>query len=122
GAPHLPQAHRRGGGPPGGGGRAGPPPLPPPPAPAAPPAKVYPANVLIYAKEFYFTVSRRTVPAGPVSIQFANYGEDTHDLRLQRVGGAHIAGTPVVQPGDVVTLSAKLLPGRYLLWCRIANH
>ena len=89
---------------------------------AASPAKVWPNNVQVDAKEFYFTISRRTIPPGPANVQFVNYGEDTHDLRLQRVGGAHIAGTPVVQPGDIVSLAVKLLPGKYLLWCSIANH
>jgi plastocyanin len=89
---------------------------------AASPAKTWPNNVQVDAKEFYFTISRRTIPPGPANVQFVNYGEDPHDLRLQRVGGAHIAGTPVVQPGGIVDLAVRLLPGKYLLWCSIANH
>jgi len=27
-----------------------------------------------------------------------------------------------VNPGDVKTLDAKLLPGTFRLWCSIANH
>jgi plastocyanin len=89
--------------------------------PAAP-APVYPNRVQVTAKEFFFAVSRRTIPPGPAIVELVNFGEDPHDLRLQRVGGAHIAGTPVVQPGAYFDLSTKLLPGKYLLWCSIANH
>jgi len=32
------------------------------------------------------------------------------------------AGTPVVSPGDRYDLRVKLLPGRYRLWCAIADH
>ncbi len=90
--------------------------------PAAAPAPVYPNRVQVTAKEFFFAVSRRTIPAGPAIVELVNFGEDPHDLRLQRTGGAHIAGTPVVQPGAYFDLSTKLLPGKYLLWCSIANH
>jgi uncharacterized cupredoxin-like copper-binding protein len=41
---------------------------------------------------------------------------------VQRVGRRHIAGTPVVEPGQRVELSLKLVPGRYVLWCSIAEH
>ena len=89
-----------------------------PPAAALPPL----TRVQVTAKEFYFTLSRQTVQAGPAIIELVNFGEDPHDLRLQRVGGAHIAGTPEVQPGDYYDLSVELLPGKYKLWCSIANH
>jgi plastocyanin len=90
--------------------------------PAAAPAPVYPNRVQVTAKEFFFAASRRTIPHGPAIVELVNFGEDPHDLRLQRVGGAHVAGTPVVQPGDYFDLSTRLLPGRYVLWCSIANH
>ena len=55
-------------------------------------------------------------------IELANFGTDQHDLRLQRVGSRHIAGLGVVAPGTQADLSLKLAPGRYLLWCSVANH
>jgi plastocyanin len=88
-------------------------------APAAPPAQ---ARVQVAAKEFYYVLSRRSVVAGPAIVELVNFGEDPHDLRLQRIGGAHIAGTPQVQPGDHYDLSLTLRAGRYRLWCSIANH
>ncbi|HEY7537020.1 MAG TPA: hypothetical protein VH721_03455 [Gaiellaceae bacterium] len=85
-------------------------------------AAVGPARVQVTAKEFWFALSRQTVVEGPAIVQLVNFGEDEHDLRLKRVGGAKVSRTPVVQPGDYFDLSVKLLPGRYQLWCSIANH
>lgn len=93
---------------------------------AAPaPAKTFPTRVQVTAKEFYYTLSGltgRSVKAGPAIIEFVNYGEDPHDMRVERVGGTRVYGTPVLQPGSYYDLSVKLLPGKYELWCSIANH
>lgn len=55
-------------------------------------------------------------------IELANYGEDAHNLRLQRVGGKRVYKIATVSPGDVGELDATLLPGTYRLWCSLANH
>jgi plastocyanin len=90
---------------------------------AAPtPATVYPARVQVTAKEFFYALSRGSVVAGPAIVELVNYGEDPHDLRLQRIGARHIAGTPEVQPGAYYDLNVKLVPGKYRLWCSVANH
>jgi plastocyanin len=91
-------------------------------APGATPVKTFPTRIQVTAKEFYYTLSARTVKAGPAIIQFVNYGEDPHDMRVERVGGTHVYGTAELQPGAYVNLSLKLVPGRYQLWCSIANH
>ena len=80
------------------------------------------ARVQVVAKEYSFALSRSHVQAGRAVIELANFGQDPHDLRLQRVGARHIAGLGVVAPGKQADLSLKLAPGRYLLWCFVANH
>ena len=45
------------------------------------------ARVQVVADEFHYRLSRIHVPAGPVRIELANFGEDEHDLRLRRIGG-----------------------------------
>jgi plastocyanin len=93
--------------------------------PAAGAAKTFPTRVQVTAKEYYYTLSGltgRSVKAGPAIIEFVNYGQDPHDMRVQRVGGGRVYGTPVLQPGSYYDLSVKLLPGKYELWCSIANH
>ncbi len=81
-----------------------------------------PARVQVVAKEYSFALSRVHVKAGAATIELANFGQDPHDLRLQRVGARHIAGLGVVAPGKRAELSLRLAPGRYSLWCSVANH
>jgi plastocyanin len=81
-----------------------------------------PARMQVVAREFSLSLSRTRLPAGQAVIELANFGQDPHDLRLQRLGARHIAGTPVVAPGSRAELTVKLLPGRYSLWCSVADH
>jgi plastocyanin len=86
------------------------------------PASPAPARVQVVAREYSFALSRVHLHAGPALIELGNFGQDPHDLRLQRVGARHVAGLGVVAPGKRTTLSVKLVPGRYSFWCSIANH
>ncbi len=81
-----------------------------------------PARVQVVAQEFSFSLSRGTVKAGEVIVEFLNRGQDTHDLDLQRVGGTHVFRFPHVDPGQYVDRELKLRPGRYRIWCGIADH
>ena len=82
-----------------------------------------PARLQVVAHEYTLTLSRQTLPAGPVVIELVNFGMDPHDLRLQRIGGARIYGTPVVDPGARKELAIPhLLAGRYRLWCAVDDH
>jgi plastocyanin len=81
-----------------------------------------PARVQVVAKEYSFTLSRLHVKPGSATFELANFGQDPHDLRLQRAGAHHIAGLGVVAPGKRADLTLKLLAGRYSLWCSVANH
>jgi hypothetical protein len=81
-----------------------------------------PARVQVVAQEFRYSLSRSTVRAGHVIVELVNRGQDTHDLDMRRVGGTHIFRFPSVQPGQVVDRELKLVPGRYVLWCAIADH
>ena len=81
-----------------------------------------PARVQVVAQEFRYSLSRRTVKAGKVIVELVNRGQDTHDLDLQRVGGTRIFHFPSVQPGHYVDKELTLRPGKYRLWCAIADH
>lgn len=85
-------------------------------------AKTFPTRVQVTAKEFWYALSSRSVKSGPAVIQFVNFGEDPHDMRVQKAGTTKVFSVPTVQPGDHFDLSLTLSPGRYLLWCSIANH
>lgn len=90
------------------------------PAQAAGPIKV--TRVQVSGKEFWYALSRRAVAPGTAIVEFVNFGEDPHDMRIRRVGGTRTYKTPLVQPGGYFDLELKLVPGRYKLWCSIANH
>ena len=90
-------------------------------ATARPPGPA-PSRVQVSAKEFFFVLSRTKLRSGPAIVELANFGEDPHDLRLQRIGGTRVYRTPLVQPGAYYDLDVTLVPGRYRLWCSIANH
>lgn len=86
---------------------------------AAPPA---PSRIQVVAREYSFVLSRLRVKAGPAIVELVNDGQDAHDLRLQRDGSRHIAGIGTVPSGRYRDLSLKLAPGRYSIWCSLANH
>jgi hypothetical protein len=88
---------------------------------AAPPPPP-PARVQVVAQEFRYSVSRQSIKAGAAIIELRNMGEDAHDLRLRRVGGKRVYAWPNVQPGDVADRELRLLPGKYVLWCGVADH
>jgi hypothetical protein len=88
---------------------------------SAPPPRP-PARVQVVAQEFRYSLSRTRVRSGRVIIELVNRGQDTHDLDLRRVGGTRIYHFPSVQPGQIVDRELKLVPGRYLLWCAVADH
>jgi hypothetical protein len=82
-----------------------------------------PARVQVVADEFSLTPSRRTLKAGPAVIELTNFGEDPHDLKLRRrAKGAPTLTIREVAPGQLAQLRARLAPGRFVLWCSIADH
>jgi hypothetical protein len=80
------------------------------------------SRVQVVALEFNYRLSRVRVPAGPVRIELANFGQDEHDLRLRRIGGTKVYHLASVLPGQRQTLSARLVPGLYRLKCTLADH
>ena len=80
------------------------------------------SRVQVVALEFHYRLSRVRVPAGAVRIELANFGQDEHDLRLQRVGGSTVYQFPKALPGQRQVLNLRLKPGLYRLWCSLADH
>ena len=81
-----------------------------------------PARIQVGADEFSYSLSRQSIKPGPVIVQLVNYGEDEHDLRLRRTGGTRTYRIGKVRPGGVAELEARFLPGRFTLWCSLADH
>jgi uncharacterized cupredoxin-like copper-binding protein len=82
-----------------------------------------PARVQVTASEFDFVLSRKSVKSGRVILQLHNLGEDPHDLAVRRVAlKARTFVTREALPEEHTDLNVRLGPGRYRLWCTIADH
>jgi len=81
-----------------------------------------PARLGVSAQEFHLMLSKPAVKAGVLEIELQNDGEDPHDLRVRRVGGSHTFAIPLTQPGKRRTVAIRVRPGRYRLWCSVADH
>ncbi len=81
-----------------------------------------PQRVQVTALEFEYRLSRMSIRQGPALIELVNYGEDEHDLMIRRVGGTRTWKLRKLLPGTRATLSLRLRPGRYRLWCAVADH
>jgi plastocyanin len=85
-------------------------------------AASFPTRVQAVADEFHYSLSRSRVPAGDVTIELANFGEDAHNFKLRRVGGTHVYTIGKTQPGARTAKTLRLRHGRFKYWCSIADH
>ena len=86
-----------------------------------------PSHLLVYAQEWSLWPSRSSLPAGSVSVELWNRGEDAHDLRIRRLRGGQMTGpidgaVKVTQSGGLSQASWNLKPGRYVLYCSLPGH
>ena len=82
-----------------------------------------PSRVQVSADEFTLALSRTTVRSGPVIVELVNYGEDDHDVAIRRARkGSRTFRTTVIRPGRLGRIETRLAPGRYRLWCTLADH
>lgn len=78
--------------------------------------------MLVNADEFLLNGSRRAGPSGRWTIQMRNNGEDVHDLGVRRTDGVVLATIPVVDPAGLGSVTVRLKPGSYTLFCSISDH
>jgi uncharacterized cupredoxin-like copper-binding protein len=90
--------------------------------------KPAPTHLLVYAQEWSLWPSRGALPAGKVSVELWNRGQDMHDLRIRHVN-AHgrmvgpIDGAVKVTPsGGISHATWHLKPGRYMIYCSMPGH
>ena len=73
-------------------------------------------TVKVTAKEFKFTLSKRSVKHGAVVFVVTNRGKLGHDFKI---GGKK---TPVIKPGKSATLRVSLGKGNKPYLCTVAGH
>ena len=94
---------------------------------ALPAAARAPARMLVTAQEWSLTLSRGTVPAGALTVELFDRGQDAHNLNIRRVGsrGALVGFAQAValaQAGRLTDATWHLAPGRYELYCSLPGH
>lgn len=74
-------------------------------------------------ERFQFVLSRTSVPAGEVIIEFVNRGQDEHNLHtLESAEGTEAGSLPNTAPGAHPQLKLDLRPGSYTLFCSLPEH
>lgn len=107
----------------------------PSPAPATTPSEAPPSetpseveppsvpHVQVSAVEYSFTLSRTSVPAGKVILQFVNDGQDEHNLQITEGEEGPLAGSFADTPSKGVgQLQLEMRSGSYTLFCSLHGH
>jgi plastocyanin len=84
-----------------------------------------PARVQVTAQDtgaFSFVLSRPTVPAGKVIVEFVNRGQDEHNLNADSSTEGSAGTIPNTAPGSHPTMTLILHPGSYTLFCSLPGH
>lgn len=94
---------------------------------ALPAAARAPSRMLVTAREWSVTLSRGTAPAGPLTVQLYNRGQDAHNLNIRRLDRRRRMTGPVqkvalTQAGGLTEASWHLKPGRYEVYCSLPGH
>lgn len=106
-------------------GTGTPPPPPPPPAPTAGTGRSVQARTDDRTPaQLKLVLSRATVLAGDVRVEFNNtFAEDPHDLLVERVDGAGAAyAFDELGPGEVQRRTLALDAGEWRLRCTLPTH
>ncbi len=86
---------------------------------AAPPSIVH---VQVVAVEYHYTLSRTTVPAGKVAIQFVDDGQDEHNLNVLSGEGELEAAFPTTVSHGLREQTVNLRKGSFTLFCSLPEH
>ena len=86
---------------------------------SAPPSVVH---VQVIAVEYHFTLSRTTVPAGKVALQFVNDGQDEHNLNVLSGEGEVEAAFPKTVSQGIREVTMTLRKGSFTLFCSLPEH
>ncbi len=71
--------------------------------------------------EGHIAVDSTHFASGGVTLAISNAGEFAHTLVVTDEGGAVLAATGLIGPGEQLTLAVELVPGSYQFSCRIVS-
>ncbi len=92
-----------------------------------PTAPAGPVHVQVTAEDtngYHFILSRTSVPAGQVMIEFVNHGQDEHNIHaVEPAEGTEAGGLKEnVKPDAHTDLTLNLHAGSYTLFCSLPGH
>jgi plastocyanin len=79
-------------------------------------------RVQVTATEYAFSLSRTSVPAGKVVVEFVNKGQDEHNLNVLPHEGELAGSFANTQSGGIRDSTMVLHPGSYTLFCSLPEH
>lgn len=88
-----------------------------------PPVSETPADAVVIevsAVEYDFILSDTPTTPGTYTFDVTNDGAMSHDLVIWGPDGG--AGTEVFGPGESASVTIKLVPGEYTIYCSVGNH
>ena len=91
------------------------------PGSAAPATPLPSGAIAVEAKEYAFTPSVVTVPAGPVTFAVTNKGSENHEFEVV-AGEAPVGKLDAFGRGTTEALTVTLAAGEYTLICRLNGH
>jgi iron uptake system component EfeO len=89
------------------------------------PASLAPApsgTVAVEAKEYQFTPSTLTVPAGSVTFSVRNAGAEEHEFEIFKSDGTVLDEIEGLVPGLTKPLTVTLEAGTYQYLCKLNGH
>jgi plastocyanin len=82
-----------------------------------------PARLGVTAREWSLVLSRTSLAAGPAIVELQNFGEDAHNLRLERVDGiGPPLSVPLAESGERRSAKGTLAAGTYKVYCALPGH
>lgn len=91
------------------------------PGSAAPATPLPPGAIAVEAREYAFTPSVVTVPAGSVTFAVTNSGTENHEFEVV-VGDEPVGKLEPFARGTTEALTVTLAAGEYTLICRLNGH
>ncbi len=93
------------------------------PTASGPAASLPAGTVAVEAKEYAFTPSTITVPAGDVTFQVKNNGTEEHEFELFEADGTTVIDeVEGLVPGLTKPLTVTLKAGSYQYMCKLNGH
>jgi plastocyanin len=95
--------------------------VPPPPAQLPPPKPL--TRLQVVTREWSVVPSRLMLPAGRAVVELANFGQDPHDLRIERANDPSAGfDFALARAGTRESQSVQLAPGTWKLYCTLPGH